>query len=308
MSYVKVDFGPSLKDYSRSDWIAEIAELVEEDGSFQRLGKTHFSVFTEHGKTLLVAFETLQGICALSPTAHPMGWHMAENNNWSSLTLVSDGDTWFRNPAVYAYFDHLVDDGFFDEFERVVFYGAGSCGYAAAAFSVTSPGACVVTVQPQATLDPAVTEWDQRFVEQRRVNFNDRYGYAPDMLEAAQQAYVIYDPTQLEDAMHAALFSRPNVKKLRLRNMGSTLQTDLLDMGILFDLLEYANHGLLSQTRFAELARMRRNHLPYLKRLLARLDRDDRPHLSKLLCHNVSARMRAPSFAARLTQKRDQEA
>ena len=108
--------------------------------------------------------------------------------------MVAEGQSWFRDPAVFAYFDRLVDDGFFDEFERVIFYGAGPCGYAAAAYSVAAPGATVVAVQPQATLDPRMTEWDDRFVEMRRTSFTDRYGYAPDMLDAADQAFVLYDP------------------------------------------------------------------------------------------------------------------
>jgi len=308
MSEARTDFGPSLKEYSRSDWIAEVAELVEDDGYLSHLGKRHMSIFTEHGRTLLVSFETLQGIQALSPKAHPMGWKMAETHNWSSLTLVSDGDTWFRNPAVYAYFDHKVDDGFFDEFDRVLFYGAGSCGYAAAAFSVVAPGARVVAIQPQATLSLEHAEWDRRFTELRRTSFNDRYGFAPDMLEAAGRAHIIYDPYQMEDAMHAALFTGPNIVKTRLRHWGAALQTDLLDMQILYDVLEYANNGMLDRTRFAELARMRRNHLPYLKRLLARLDAEDRDDLARLLCHNVSARMRAPAFAARLAELRAEPA
>lgn len=308
MSELRTDFGPSLKDYSRSDWIAEVTELVEDDGSLSRLGKRHMAIFTEHGKTLLVSFETLQGIQALSPKAHPMGWKMAETHNWSSLTLVSDGDTWFRNPAVYAYFDHMVDDGFFDEFDRVLFYGAGSCGYAAAAFSVVAPGARVVAIQPQATLSTEFAEWDQRFAEMRRTSFSDRYGYAPDMLQAAKRAHIIYDPSQMEDAMHAALFSGSNIVKTRLRYWGAALQTDFLDLGILYDLLEYANNDLLNRTRFADLARMRRLHMPYLKRLLARLDAEERDYLTQLLCHNVSARMRAPAFAARLAELRREPA
>ena len=300
MSRAQIDFGPSLREYGKSDWCAELAELVEDDGMFQRLGKRHMAVFTEHGRTLLVSFESIQGIFALSPKAHPMGWTCAETAGWSSLTLISDGDTWFRNPAVYAYFDHLVDDGFFDDFDRVLFYGAGPCGYAAAAFSVVSPGARVLAIQPQATLDVNRAEWDKRFPEQRRVNFTDRFGYAPDMLEAARAAYVIYDPMQLEDAMHASLFSGPNALRLRMPHMGATLQTDLMGMGILYDLLDYAMLDRLSVNEFAHIARARRNHLPYLKRLLAYLDAQDRPDLIRLLCHNVSARMRAPVFANRL--------
>ena len=40
-------------------------------------------------------------------------------------------------------------------------------------------------MQPQATLDPRVAEWDDRFLHMRRTDFTDRYGYAPDMLDAA---------------------------------------------------------------------------------------------------------------------------
>ena len=66
---------------------------------------------------------------------------MVREHRWSHMALISDSDTWFRDPAVYGWFDRLVDEGFFDEFDRVLFYGAGPCGYAAAAFSVSAPGA-----------------------------------------------------------------------------------------------------------------------------------------------------------------------
>ena len=55
-------------------------------------------------------------------------------------TKFTKGDTWFRDNRVYGYFDRLIADGFFEDFDTVIFYGAGSCGYAAAAFSVAAPG------------------------------------------------------------------------------------------------------------------------------------------------------------------------
>ncbi|MDG1103479.1 MAG: hypothetical protein P8N75_08935 [Ascidiaceihabitans sp.] len=118
----------------------------------------------------------------------------------------------FTIQMVYSYFDRLDDDGIFDDFDHVIFYGAGPCEYAAAAFSVAAPGATVVAIQPQATLDPQITEWDDRYVKMRRADFSSRYGYAPDMLDAAEQAYVIYDPCERLDAAHAAMFTRSNVK------------------------------------------------------------------------------------------------
>ena len=109
----------------------------------------------------------------------------------------------------------LVYDEFFDDFNQVVFYGAGPRGYAAAAFSVAAPGATIAAPQPQATLDPRVTEWDDRHLKIRRTHFTSLYGYAPDMLDAAKQAYVIYDPYERLDAAHAAMFTRSNVKTPR---------------------------------------------------------------------------------------------
>jgi len=289
-----------LNGLKRPAWLGKLQEISEEVGFFEPLGNRHFASFADLNETLVVTFETLQGIQALSEKAHPMGWEVAREHGWSHLALISDGDTWFRDPAVYRMFDQLIDDGFFEEFDRVVFYGAGPCGYAAAAFSVSAPGATVLAVQPQATLDPRITEWDDRFVEMRRTSFTDRFGYAPDMIEAAEQAFVFYDPHEDLDAMHAALFTRPNVTKLRMPNMGDALQTELLTMDLLFAVLSQAGQGAFSAASFARLYRARRNNPSYLRSLLARLDVQDRPYLSTLLCRNVVGRMHAPRIRRRL--------
>jgi hypothetical protein len=302
MSEKTIDFGPSLRSLSREDWFAEVQELVGYDGSFARLGDRHAAASTRHGNTLLVSFETFQGIQALSPKSQPIGWEMVRTRNWSSLALICDGDTWFRDQSVYGYFDRLIDDGFFDEFDTVLFFGAGPCGYAAAAFSVAAPGARVLAIQPQATLAAHLTEWDRRFAEARRWDFTSRFGYAPDMLEAADRAYILYDPMQTEDAMHATLFANPNVTRLRMPLMGASLQTELLQMGILVPVIDAASHGRLTAARFGALARARRNHPAYLRRLLARAEDRGEDDLIRMLCRNVTRRMTAPRFQRRLEQ------
>jgi hypothetical protein len=292
----------SLAGLSKRDWLAAVSELCDEDGYFEPLGKRHFAAFIEEGTTLLVSFETIQGMHALSDLAQPLGWDMVRTHNWSHLCLASDGDTWFRDKAVYGYFDRLIDDGFFDEFETVVFYGAGPCGYAATAFSVASPGARVLAIQPQATLDPRVTEWDNRFTDMRIQDFTTRYGYAPDMLDAADYAYVLYDPREALDAMHAALFTRSNVTKLRMRFMGDALQTDLLEMGQWTPLLKAVGDGVLSEKSFATMYRARRDYRPYLRNLMQALDTDDRDALTLMLCRNVARRIGGRRFVNRLAQ------
>ena len=309
MAGESLTFETSLAGMKKVDWIAAVEQLCEEDGYFERLGKRHYAAFIEKSTTLLVTFETLQGIPALSSLAQPLGWEMMLGHDWSSMCIASNGDTWFRDASVYAYFDRLIDDGFFDDFETVIFYGAGPCGYAAAAYSVASPEARVLAVQPQATLDPRITEWDDRFTDMRRSDFTSRYGYAPDMLDAASAAYVVYDPRQKLDAMHAALFTKSHTRKLRLRHMGDAIQTDLLEMEQLGPLLLAIAEDSLDDLTIARMMRARRDHPPYLRNLLTALDGDGREVLALALARNVSARMHAPRFARRLitTGKTDGE-
>lgn len=293
-----------LSGLSPADWRERLAGLAAEEGLHVDLGPRHFATFIDRGGTLLVTFETVQGIATLSERAQPLGFEMVRAQDWSHLCVISDGDTWFRDARVYALFDRLTDEGVFDRFPRILFYGAGPCGYAAAAFSVAAPGARVLAVQPQATLDPREAGWDDRFAEMRRLNFNDRYGYAPEMIEAADRAFVLYDPHETLDAMHAALFRRPNVTRLRLPYMGGTLQTSLIEMGVLTRLLVHAGSGKLAGRGFARLMRARRTYPPYLRNLLARLDVADRPYLAALLCENVTGRFDAPRFQRRLNTLR----
>ncbi len=147
---------------------------------------------------------------------------------------------------------------------------------------------------------PRLTEWDDRFTEMRRTSFNDRYGYAPDMIDASDHTYVIYDPYERLDAMHAALFARSNVTRLRMPFMGSAVQTRLIEMEILYPILSQVGAGKLSEQSFFKLARARRNNGGYLKGVMAHLDSQDRPYMVALLCRNVTQRLRAPRFRRRL--------
>ncbi|WP_372891327.1 phosphoadenosine phosphosulfate reductase [Rhodosalinus sp.] len=289
-----------LTGLERAEWLDRMAEITVENGHFAVLGRRHIASYIDHGGTLLVTFETVEGTRALSEREEPLGWQMVRDHGWSHLCLMAQGDTWFRDRDVYDYVDRLIDEAFFEDFERVVFYGAGPCGYAAAAYSVAAPGASVIAVQPQATLDPEFAEWDDRFVEMRRTDFTERYGYAPAMVDAAIEMFLIYDPHEQLDAMHAALFQGDNVERLRLRNMGGAIQGDLIGMGLIAPLLAAAGDGVLDRELFYELMRARRDHVPYLRRLLARAEERGRLRLAWRVCRNVAARLSAPRFARRM--------
>lgn len=141
-----------------------------------------------------------------------------------------------------------------------------------------------------------MAEWDDRFKEMFRTDFETRFGYAPDMLDAAEQAFVIYDPKVTLDAMHASLFTRPNVVKLRMRRMGIALQSSLLQLDQLETVLKLAANGDLTPLSFAKLYRARRDNRKYLQKLLSVLEAEDRKGLILLLCRFVTSRMQAPRF------------
>ena len=285
------------------EWLSEIEEIGKDRGYYERVGNHHAALFLDESlDVLLVSFDTIASARAGTSSGIPHGMLQSEINGWSHLSLIAKKPSWFRDKAVYGYFDRLVDEAFFEDFDTVIFYGAGAAGYAAAAFSVAAPGATVIVISPQATLDPAVAPWDDRFVSMRRKDFTSRYGYAPDMLDAADAAYVLYDPFEELDAMHAALFRGPQIHHVRVRHGGGGLGRIVQDMNILGGVFRNAVEGTLSTRTIHRLLRKRRDYLPYLRNVLNRLHVEDRQYLIGLLCRSVLERKQAPRFKHHLEQ------
>jgi len=285
-----------------SDWLDRVEDIALEFGDFEPLGPTHSAALIEDGPNLLVTFENIHDIRAQATTDVPLGWILSQHRGWSQLCMMSNQQSWFRHRAIYEYFDRLVDDGFFDRYERIVFYGAGACGYAAAAFSVAAPGSTLLLTCPQATQDPAAASWDNRFPTARRMDFTSRYGYAPDMAQAAARVFVLYDPDEPYDAMHAALFSGDHVVRIRCRRMGPQIEPFLRRMNLLEGLVLLAMRDRISAPIIYKALRERRSYLPYLRRLLAAVEGRNRPYLTGLLCRSVLTRTNAPRFGRQLAQ------
>lgn len=285
----------------RTAWVAAMEKLTEDEGYFHNLGANHHVFFADQGTTLLVSFDRMEDILA-RPGQMPLAHAQATARGWSHVCVIADGDTWFRDPAVYGYFDRLVDETFLEDFDQVLFFGAGMGGYAACAYSVAAPGAQVLALNPRATLNPAQTGWDRRDLGARKLDFTARYGYAPDMLEGAAHVTVIHDPTLMPEAAQAALFRAPYITRLSARHMGDDLAASLGQMGLLPALLDAAMKAALTTAVFAGLWRQRRNNGPYLRKLLHKAEVAGRPGLEVMICRSVTKRMRAPRFERRLAR------
>ncbi len=279
------------------DWMAAIAAIGDDSGYFQKVGARHSAVFLDNSPTLLVTFDN-HTAARQRPKQLPVGMALADECDWSQLCILSDAGPWYRDPAVYAYFDRLVDDGFFEDFDRVLFYGAGPSGYAAGAFSVTSPGARVLLLNPISTLNPGLAGWDTRHRKERKLDFTTRYGFAPDMIESAAAAVVICDPVEGLDAMHSALYHAPHVHRMDARFAGPDIEATFGRMGILNHLICSAMEGKLTPSRFGALWRNRRDDVPYLRLLQGAAT--PRPAREIMVCRNVAARLKHGKFRKRL--------
>ncbi len=301
MTNTPLTFEADLVGLEGDEWIDRLEDLAEDFGYFEPLGPDHQAVFLQGGSNLLVTFEDAETICK-TPLAEPRSFEFARSEGWSILTIIARTESWFRHPAIYQFFDGLVDEGTLEEFDNVVFFGTNGAGYAAAAYSVTAPGARVLAIRPQATLDPRITDWDHRHIAQRRRDFTTRYGYAPDMLDAADEAFVLFSPSQKADAIHGALFTRPNVTKLRANGLNGRVEVSLDAIGILDDLIRETMAGTLNAMRFAQLMKAAKDYSLYQRLLVKRAIEAGHPKLAANLAALLSEKTDDAYFAQKLDE------
>ena len=270
-------------------WGAIARDLAGRDGFFRDDGR-HSFLFVPRGDTLVVTFDNLDIAMTKREERRPWGFHFIERQGWSMLGVMAGGWTWYRDPAVCAQFDRLRDEGFFARFRRVVFYGASMGGYAAAAFSPAAPGADVVAISPQSTLDRALVPWETRYRVAWGRDFSGPYGDAAAVSAAARRVTILYDPYEALDAAHADRFTGGNVLRLRCPLLGHRLGTALHQMGILNPIILSALDGSLTETAFHRALRARHGFPRYQRELFRRaLDRG-RPDLARRVGRYALAR------------------
>ncbi len=292
---------PKETALTRETLFQRLEDQTAEEGHFEAVGSRHWALFEDRGPVLMVTFEQLDTILA-SEKGLPWGHALCAERGWSHLCLIADGQTWYRDGAIYRHFDRLVDDAFFEDFDQVLFYGHGLGAHAACAYAVTAPGANVLALNPRASLAGAEVRWDRRDIAARRLDFTSRYGYAPEMLEGAGQVVVVHDLTQAEEAAHSALFRAPWVTRLSTPLMGERSEWALRQMGVLPQLIDLAMEGKLTSAAFAAFWRKRRAFSPYLRALLDRAENAKRKSHAIAICNSVTRRLKAPHFARRLAK------
>lgn len=270
---LSVEPGAIQPKASAGQW-AQIATGLAGDHGWFAQGAEHSVLFVpregEAGKTLVVTFDNLDIAMDKRDDRRPWGWSFIESLGHSAMGVLAGGWTWFRDPFVSDTFARLRDEGFFDGFERVVFYGASMGGYGAAAFSTACPGATVVAISPQSTLDKSVVPWETRYRTAWGRDFSGAFGDAARTVDRAGRMHLFYDPYVDLDARHAARFDGPNVVKWRCPLLGHRLGSSLSQMGVLGQVVTRAMSDTLTPHDFHDLLRARRG-FPRYERELANL-------------------------------------
>ena len=280
----RVLFTPKAPEMVPDDgsWAAIARGLAGPDG-FYRANDTHSFLHIPRGRTLVVTFDNLDIAMNKREDRRPWGFSFIEKQGWSMLGVMANGWTWYRDPWVSDQFDELAASGFFAGFERVVFYGASMGGYAACAFSGAAPGADVVAISPQSTVDRAVVPWETRYRTVWGADFSGKYGDAALVSGAARRVTLLYDPFEPLDAGHVDRFAAPNVMKLRANLLGHRLGSSLQQMGILTPIILGALGGSLSEAEFYRTLRARKTFGRYQRELFTRLINANHPKLAKRL-------------------------
>jgi hypothetical protein len=264
-----------------SDWAALARTLAGPGGFFTEKGAHSFLFVPRDPGTLVVTFDNLDIAMDKREDRRPWGYAFIEKQGWSMLGVMAQGWTWYRDPWVAEEFGRLASEGFFGRFGRVVFYGASMGGYAAAAFVAAAPGADVVAISPQSTLDKTVVPWETRYRTAWGRDFSGPYGDAAEASRAAGRVMILYDPWEPLDAAHAARFAGANVVRLRAPLMGHRLGSSLSQMGVLTPLMLAALDGTLTEGAFHRALRARHAFPRYQRELFERALARGRPGLAR---------------------------
>ena len=178
--------------------------------------------------------------------------------------------------------DGLSAEGFFERFRRTLFLGAGMGGFAALSYARAAPGASVLALAPQSTMDRRVVPWEERWGWTARLDWSGRYADAADALAIAGPVTLVTDRRHDADRPHIAGLGGPGVTVLNAPFMGAGLADRLRDMGLVARLVADALDGGVDPARFARDLRARHTSSSYREALARRAESRNRTSLASL--------------------------
>jgi hypothetical protein len=259
----------------------EMRQKALRGAGFHWEGEKNALYFEPNGKRLIVTFDNVH-TARLQEQRWPWGHALITKQlGCSVLGVMSKDRGWFRHDFVHDSFDRLRDTGWFEQFDEVLFYGASMGGFGALTYSRSCPGANVLAIEPQTTLDPDILPDDTRWPWTQKLNWKNRYGDASEGTATAHKVVVISDPYFDLDRAQVERLSGNNIEHLNIPFFGHKVAQPLMVMDILKPLLKGMTRGTYDAKEYYRLLRNRRD-LPRFQHGIISLARE-RGHLQLAL-------------------------
>ncbi|MDJ0630237.1 MAG: glycosyltransferase family 2 protein [Rhodobacter sp.] len=269
-------------------------------------GPSNAIMFVPRSKRLVVSFDNVSS-AREEGQRWPWGFKvMSQDMGCSVLGVMGAQRNWFRDDFVHDGFDALRDQGFFDQFDDVLFYGASMGGFGALVYQQCCPGANVLAIAPQSTLNREIVPNEDRWGWTTKLDWTGRYSDAAGTTDGAGKVFVVADPYYPPDYDQVSRLTGDNITWLRTPFMGHQLPNAFVVMGILKDLLYSAVDGRLTPALFYPLFRARRDLPRYQHDLLMQAERRGRTKLAIRVCEYTLKKRHAGNIKRSLDRLRAQ--
>ena len=254
-------------------WLNDLRPGGEGEGFLEKQLRHSLMFVRRPVNRLLVTFDNLSNVGDTSVEREPWAFKYARDENISHLGIMAHVSDWYRDPTLIDRMKKLKKDGFFEGYDRVIFAGVSMGGYAAIAFGSLVPGAHVVSINPQSTLDPDLVPWETRYENGRRQDWTLPLGDAAKLTRKLGRVNIFYDPYHELDQQHVDRFSGKNVHIFKCWFSNHKTAVFLRKIDALKPVMSHCIFDELTGPDFYRLYRARR-YLPWYRGSLSSYFRD----------------------------------
>ncbi len=279
-------------------WFDELRPGGDGDGFLERRLRHSLLFVRRPVKRLLVTFDNLSNVGDKSPGRAPWAFKFAKEINISHLGVMAHVADWYRDADLIERFQKLADEGFFDGYERVIFTGVSMGGFAAIAFGSLVPGAHVISINPQSTLDTEIVPWETRYEGGRRQDWTLPLSDAAKLTAGLGRVNIFYDPYHGLDKLHVSRFEGDNIRIFNCRHSSHKTAVFLRKIDALKPVMQAAIFDEVEEVEFYRLYRGRRDLRWYRGAVVGYFNEKGRNEVSERFTQVFRKRLRAKSRRA----------
>lgn len=243
-----------------------------------------------HERVLMIGFDHERNAKPLSDW-EPWGSTYAINNNFHYIGYSTHINDWYLGDWIREDIGRIAGD--LSRYDKVLMTGVSMGGYAALALSALIPGSYVAAFSPQSSLDPDRVNFDERFPEALRLDWDQSNADLAALQRDPSNCYVFYDPRSREEAAHAARIPQHSTSHRRTKFAGHASMLYLNKMGILHEVVDRILKDDLSVQTYYRLLRNRRVMRWYYNEVKAYYQDKDREEMLGKLYHAYRANLDA---------------